>query len=371
MENNRFGHPLKRTWLSAAMRLVLVLAIAGGCSQRNFYRPKNLPPELAAIPVPNVKRLDLSGLAGPSAGTALIQPGDVLELSIAGGLSNDAVVDLIIRVGDDGNAHLPDLGPVRLAGFELADAEQAIAMACIERGLYLQPHVAATLKHQRKNRITVVGAVEKPGIVELPRGQSYLLDAVVAAGGLSDEAGPNVDIRVPNSFTGLASEIDPDTARGGVMPVSASGAPAAVSQSHRVNIVDAVMSGSGGQYLADNAVVVVERQELAPVQVIGLVKEPGEYPYPVERPLDVLGALALAKGLSNPFADKIFVIRHRAGMPDPAVIEVSLRNAKRIGRDNVRLEPGDVVSIERSAGTAVWDAINIVRFSLGSSVPLF
>lgn len=58
-------------------------------------------------------------------------------------------------------------------------------------------------------------------------------------------------------------------------------------------------------------------------------------------------------------------------MPDPAVIEVSLRNAKRIGRDNVRLEPGDVVSIERSAGTAVWDAINIVRFSLGSSVPLF
>ena len=141
----------------------------------------------------------------------------------------------------------------------------------------------------------------------------------MAAGGLSDEAGPNVDIRVPNGFTGLAAEIDPPPA---ASCPRASG-PATMSQSHRVNIVDAVMSGSGGQYLADNAVVVIERQELAPVQVIGLVKEPGEYKYPVERPLDVLGALALAKGLSNPFADKIFVIRHRAGMPDPAVIEVS------------------------------------------------
>lgn len=353
------------------MALVLTLATAGGCSQQNFYRPKNLPPELAAIPVPNVKRLDLSGLAGPSTGSELIQPGDVLELSIAGGLSNDAVVDLIVRVGDDGNALLPDVGPVRLAGFELAEAEQAIAMACVQRGLYLQPHVAATLKHQRINRITVVGAVEKPGIVELPRGQSYLLDAVVAAGGLSDEAGPNVDIRIPDHFGSLASEVAPGAAGGGVLPASASGLVAAGAKSHRLNIVDAVMSGSGSQYLSDNTVVVVERQELPPVQVIGLVKEPGEYAYPVARPLDVLGALALAKGLSNPFADKIFVIRQRAGMPDPAVIEVSLRNAKRIGRDNVRLEPGDVVSIERSAGTAAWDAINIVRFSLGSSVPLF
>ena len=139
MEINRFGRRPGRTRLFAAMGLALTLAISGGCSQHNFYRPKNLPASLAAIPVPNVKRLDLSGLAGPSTGNELIQPGDVLELSIAGGLSNDAVVDLIVRVGDDGNAMLPDVGPVRLAGFELAEAEQAIAMPASSGGLYISP----------------------------------------------------------------------------------------------------------------------------------------------------------------------------------------------------------------------------------------
>lgn len=336
-----------------------------------MYRASSLPPELAAIPVPNVKRLDLSGLAGPSTGSEFIQPGDVLELSIAGGLGADSVVEFPIRVGDDGNALLPDVGVLRLAGLELADAEATIAAACIQRGLYLQPHVAVTMKHQRRNRITVVGAVEEPGIVELPRGQSYLLDALVAAGGLSEDAGANLDIRTPGALNALAAADPARMGPDGVIAASARGLVSAPARSHRVNIVDSVMSGATGQYLNDNSVIVVEQQELAPVQVIGLVGAPDEYDYPMERPLDVLGALALAKGTTNPFADKILVIRRRPDRADPAVIEVSLKKAKRSGQENIRLEPGDVVSVERTVTTAVWDAVNMVGFSLGSSVPIF
>ncbi len=357
----------------AAMWVTLILGwtLAIGCAGPNMYQPTNLPPELAAIPVPNVKRLDLSGLAGPSTGSEFIQSGDVLELSIAGGLGADSVIEFPVRVGDDGTAVLPDIGLLRLAGFELADAEAAISAACIQRGLYLQPHVAVTMKHQRMNRVTVVGAVEEPGIIELPRGQSYLLDAVVAAGGLSDDAGANVDIRNSGVVNGLVAANPAAMGPDGVITASAQGLVAAPRRSHRINIVDSVMSGANGQYLTDNSVVVVEQQELAPIQVIGLVGNPGEYEYPVERPLDVLGALALAKGRSNPFADKIYVIRRRPDRPDPAVIEVSLKSAKRSGQENLRLEPGDVVSVERTVSTAAWDAANMVGFSIGSSVPLF
>lgn len=359
--------PRTATWTMLALSWGLMV----GCAGPNIYRAENLPPELAAFSVPNVKRLDLSGLAGPSTGSEFIQPGDVLELSIAGGLGADSVIEFPVRVGDDGQAILPDIGVLRLAGLELADAEAAISAACIQRGLYLQPHVAVTMKHQRKNRITVVGAVEKPGIVELPRGQSYLLDAVVAAGGLSDDAGANVDIRIPGEIDGLIAENPSAMGPDGVITASARGHAARQGRTHRVNIVDAVMTGAAGQYLRDNTVIVVEKQELAPIQVIGLVKNPGEFDYPVKRPLNVLGALALAGGSSNPFADKIYVIRQRPGMNDPAVIDVSLKAAKKSGRENVQLEPGDVVSVERTVNTAMWDAINIVRFSLGSSIPLF
>lgn len=371
MEDKSYGR--RRRILRAALGVVLVAACGAfaGCAGPNVYRARNLPPELAAIPVPNVKKLDLSGLAGPATGSEFIQPGDVLEVSIAGGLGADSVIDLRVRVDDHGNAQLPDIGPLQLAGLELADAEATISATCIQRGLYLQPHVAVTMKHQRKNRITVVGAVEEPGIIELPRGQSYLLDAVVAAGGLSDTAGANVDIRVPERVN-RSIAADPSVGgTGGVVPTSANGVATASAKSERINLVKAVMSGESGRYLTDNSVVVVEEQELAPVQVIGLVKTPGEYEYPVERPLTVLGALALAGGRSNPFADKIFVIRQREGMSDPAVIDVSLKAAKKSGEENVRLEPGDVVSVERTVNTALWDAINIVRFSMGSSVPIF
>ena len=351
--------------------LALSWGLSVGCAGPNMYRASTLPPRLAAIPVPNVKRLDLSGLAGPATGSEFIQPGDVLDLSIAGGLGDNSLTEFPVRVGDDGQVGIPDIGMLRLAGLELADAEAAISAACIQRGLYLQPHVVATMNHQRRNRITVVGAVEEPGIVELPRGQSYLLDAVVAAGGLSEDAGANVDIRSPGASSGLIAADPATMGPDGVIAASANGLATRSPRSERVNLVDSVMSGVSGRYLSDNSVIVVEQQELAPIQVLGLVREPGEFDYPVERPLNVLGALALAGGRSNPFADKIYVIRQRSDMPDPAVIEISLKAAKKSGLENVRLEPGDVVSVERTVSTAMWDAINIVRFSLGSSVPLF
>ena len=115
--------------------------------------------------MPNVKRLDLSGLAGLS--PAPNDPaGRRPELSIAGGMSNDAVVDLIIRVSDDGNAHLPMSGRA-LAGFALGDAERAIAMACIER--WALP--ATRGRHAQaptQNRITVVGRRRNPESLNCP-----------------------------------------------------------------------------------------------------------------------------------------------------------------------------------------------------------
>ena len=50
---------------------------------------------------------------------------------------------------------------------------------------------------KRVDRVTVVGAVKKPGVYEIPRGSSDLLAAIVTAGGLADDAGTEVEIRSP------------------------------------------------------------------------------------------------------------------------------------------------------------------------------
>ena len=54
-----------------------------------------------------------------------------------------------------------------------------------------------SLANRRTNRISVVGAVEDPGTYELPVAGSDLLSALVAAGGLADNADRTIEIRLP------------------------------------------------------------------------------------------------------------------------------------------------------------------------------
>ncbi len=172
-----------------ALAILAVTACMTGCAGSRKFSAAYLPPELEAPPAYNVGNLDLSKFSGPAASSARIELGDVLEISIAASLDTAGVTKFLARVGDDGTTVLPEIGPCQLAGMETPWAEQHISTLCMERGLYRQPNVTVTVKEQRRNRITVVGAVEEPGIVELPRRSSYLMDAIVAAGGLSGQSG--------------------------------------------------------------------------------------------------------------------------------------------------------------------------------------
>ena len=81
-------------------------------------------------------------------------------------------------------------------------------------------------------------------------------------------------------------------------------------------------------------------------------------------------AVALAGGTSVTLADKIFVVRRIPESEQTAVIQVSLRKAKRNAAANLRLEPGDVVSVENTPATALYEAFNIIRFNVSAGLPL-
>jgi polysaccharide export outer membrane protein len=226
--------------------------------------------------------------------------------------------------------------------------------------------VTVILKQRRTNRVTVVGAVKTPGVVELPRGSSYLMDALVKAGGLAEDAGKNVEIQQPAESTRMAQVMGPS----GVQQVSATQVDGGATRVC-LNLTETVTQPYGGTYLRDGAVVRVEQLELEPVQVLGLVARPRQIPYPANRELRLFGALAESGGLSSKVADKIIVIRKPADGQAPVTIKISMRDAKEDATQNILLAPGDVVSVEQTPATILWDAVNIVRFSLGSSVPLF
>jgi polysaccharide export outer membrane protein len=102
---------------------------------------------------------------------------DLLEVKVFGVDQLNATV----RVDPRGQVTLPLLGPVTVAGLTAQGAEALIAALLREN--YLQnPQVSLFIKEYTTQRVTVEGAVTRPGVYPL-RGASTLLTSLALAGG--------------------------------------------------------------------------------------------------------------------------------------------------------------------------------------------
>ena len=368
--------------LARTVRLVICLAALPtlGCSIANF-NAETMPADLRVTARSNPQEVDLTRLAAQSVSNELIAPGDVLEVTIAAGLSEDDTYTIPVRVNDeDGMGSMPVIGRVPLAGKRFNEAEALIYQQCVNRGLYKSPHVTVTMKQQRVNRVRVIGAVVEPDTYQLPRQHSDLVAAITAAKGLAENAGEYIEIRYPASDGGATIDRKSPRIAGGhaagssnIQQVSTHAVvqPAAHMKSVRINMVSAAKSGANGYTVPDGAVVFVERRDPPPVTVLGLVKHPGPLKYPIGKDLRVLDAISMAGGRSLSMADKIYVIRPRPGSNRSDVINVSISKAKSSLKSNVLLAPGDTVSVEHTPITMLAEWIQILRFGIGTSVGLF
>jgi polysaccharide export outer membrane protein len=342
-----------------------------GCQTAAQFSPTELPAHLRARPAEDVHTIDLSRFSGPPVDSELIGRGDILKVSLAASLDADSVAEFNVRVGDNGIAVLPEIGQLQLAGLRLIDAEQQIVAACIHGGLYTRPQVTVTLEQQRLNRVTVVGGVRVAGVKELPRQYSYLLAAIDAAEGLSDDAGTRVEIHQPTGPTVMAGYAPNGPGPPGVAPAGYT-APGGPVQSVVLNLADATERGAAAHYLHDGAVVRVERRNPEPIQVLGLVRNPDQYEFPLNHEVRVLGAIAQAGGLASRLATDVLVLRKDPMGGESASIRVDLRKAKFHAEHNLPLAPGDIVSVEQTPATMIDDLITkLVRFGMSASVPLF
>lgn len=162
------------------------------------------------------------------------------------------------------------------------------------------------------NRVTVGGAVENPGVYDLPAVASDLVAALQAAGGVSADADPTVEIHDPID----QSSSNPQT-----------------SHRRQINLVSAASTGQGNVYLNDGSSVNVVRQAPRYVQVIGNRTTNKSIILPPNRNTRVLDALAVAGGLKYSIwiSDRIDVIWRVPGRDGSVRITLSARRAKRDG----------------------------------------
>lgn len=333
-----------------------------GCSTTpNKIAATELPAHFRASNRHADPEIDLSALARNSVNSDLIYPEDLLSVTIHTGASEEGAEPIQTRVMPSGEIVIQPIGAVQVAGMTLNQAEETIRSAAFERRIYRAPIVTVLIDSRQSDSVRIAGAVNKPGVYQIPRAGNDLLAAIVKAEGLTEDAGTIIEIRHP------AKPAD------GLTPASFEEIPGESANSGQVVHVDLteVMSGSNIDLgLRDGSVVSVKQHRPRMVYVQGLVRQAGEYEIPIDRPLRVDQAIALAGGRKLEFADRVHVTRIPEGTDTPLVIEVSLKEAKKNRDANIVLMPDDVVSVEETPTTFSIDFLrNFFRIGISSAIP--
>lgn len=88
-------------------------------------------------------------------------------------------------VQDDGSIAIPDVGRVRIGGLKLEDAEAVLFQALVEN--QIDPSFSLEIAQFNSQRVSVGGAVARPGIVTITLTGLQLDDALLGAGGVSTQ----------------------------------------------------------------------------------------------------------------------------------------------------------------------------------------
>jgi polysaccharide export outer membrane protein len=133
----------------------------------------------AAMPPPDTTN---SGGAYTGVSEYRVGPQDLIEISVF------QVPDLsrTVRVNSAGQISLPLIGTVQAGGLTIQELEATIAKQLAAKFLQ-NPQVTAFVKEYTSQRVTVEGAVKKPGIYPLT-GRTSLLQAIAMAEGLDQLA---------------------------------------------------------------------------------------------------------------------------------------------------------------------------------------
>ena len=337
---------MEERWIKWVCTLAMLLA-ASGCAQTQ-YNTTDLPRQYAAAPTRNFAKVDFTPFAKAIADGETLQQGDQLSVSLDTGMQvggEESKLEWKVNVDASGQAVLPHIGPVRVAGLTRTDAEQQIKNASLQRDVFLTPTVGISVEKQIQRTILVSGAVKKPGPITIRGDGVTLADVLVRAGGLTSEATGEV------SVTGSGGSTSTDSIR----PVGSTGRGAVSAQT--VSLATTPPSQFGEMFVPDGSVVHVEESPPRPIKVVGVIKNQA-VEVPSGENVRLLDALTLAGGqkYSNWISDKVTVIRRVPERNETIRIKGSIRGAKNHDAENILLAPYDIVSVEE----------NILTFTLST-----
>jgi polysaccharide biosynthesis/export protein len=255
--------------------------------------------------------------ATPQMSDYVLGEGDLIQMSVFG-------IDELkaeTRIGARGFVSLPLLGPVELKGLTTRQAEQTIENLYKEK--YVKdPHVTVFVKEHVTQKITIIGAVVKPGTYDY-FGRQHLLDVLALAGGLNDKAGNLIQVR--------KSERDGEKSK----------------QILFIDMMELIKKGKAELNLMIDRGDVIFVPEAGVFFADGAVRKPGSYP--VQESMNLGQAIVAAGGLA-PYADSdnIKLVRYEKD-GNHQVVKFCYADIEQGGARQIKIQDGDLLFVEASA----------------------
>ncbi len=277
-----------------------------------------MPGRLSAAAVAAAAVLLWSAPAGAAGGGTdyPIGPKDLLDVRVI----EEPSLNVERRVNAEGEIDLPVVG--RLVVADLTATEAAAAIRTALEGFLQKATVTVEVLEARSRPITVLGAVKKPGILELS-GRWTLLEALTEAGGLTSDHGSTIHV-LRRSDNGLSDQL--------AIPVE----DLLVRADRTVNI----------PILANDVINVAETLEVT-VFLMGEVGRQGAVTFSSRERVTLLAALAKAGGLTDRASKKILVKRPRGGGAATELV-VNYKSLLSGREPDFPLKDGDLIVVKES-----------------------
>jgi polysaccharide export outer membrane protein len=192
-----------------------------------------------------------------------------------------------LRVSANGEISLPLVGAIQASGLTAREVENSLESRL---RIYMNdPHVGVLVTGVESHPVSVLGAVNQPGVFQI-RGPKTLLEMLSMAQGLSDEAGDKVLV-----MRGAGVDSNPPD------PSSTAGNTGSAADANAIQIdLRLLLDSADPRY---NVPVypgdIVKVTKAGIVYVVGSVTKPGGFTMRTNEQMSVLKAVALAEGLTS------------------------------------------------------------------------
>jgi polysaccharide export outer membrane protein len=266
----------------------------------------------------------------PAPSGYVLGPDDQISIRV---LQAPELIDKPVRIDSNGYIDLPYIGRVKAAGStpETLKKELKVKFQAIVR----DPELSVSIDEFRSQPVSVIGAVNTPGVVQI-RGRKSLLEVLSLAGGLRQDSGNTITVTRQQEYGALGLRGEASDASGRYLTAKVDLSSLMEGRTPYANV-----------QIQPNDVVAVSRAHM--VYVLGDVSKAGGFVLSERDGVSILEALALGGGANRTAALRSArILRASAGEPHRNEVTVDIQKILDGKERDWQLNADDVLFVPSS-----------------------